>query len=93
MPELVARLVHHLSLVPRIERAILLVRGQKIMLDSDLATLYGVPTKALMQAVKRNLGEAESLRPQIVTLNRRRGKHRKYLPYAFTQEGIANSAR
>lgn len=86
----------------RIERAILLVRGQKIMLDSDLATLYGVPTKALIQAVKRNLArfptdfmfrlerrEAESLRSQIVTLNTRRGKHRKYLPYAFTQEGVA----
>lgn len=72
------------------------------MLDADLAVLYGVPTKVLLQAVRRNLvrfpsdfifqlgrKEARSLRPQIVTLNRGRGRHRKYLPYAFTQEGVA----
>src|SRR5439155_1234611 len=86
----------------RIERAILLVRGQKVILDADLAVLYGVPTRVLIQAVKRNLvrfptdfmfqltrAEAASLRSQIVILERGRGKHRKYLPYAFTQEGVA----
>ena len=86
----------------RIERAILLVRGQKVMLDADLAVLYGVPTGALVQAAKRNRvrfptdfmfqltrAEAVSLRSQIVNLERGRGKHRKYLPYAFTQEGVA----
>src|SRR5437899_5591184 len=72
------------------------------MIDADLAVLYGVPTGALIQAVKRNLvrfptdfmfqltrAEAASLRSQIVILERGRGKHRKYLPYAFTQEGVA----
>src|SRR5947199_9215420 len=86
----------------RIERAIFPIRGQKVMTDADLAVLYGVPTGALIQAVKRNLvrfptdfmfqltrAEAASLRSQIVILERGRGKHRKYLPYAFTQEGVA----
>ena len=86
----------------RIERAIFPIRGQKVMIDADLAVLYGVPTGALIQAVKRNLvrfptdfmfqltrAEAASLRSQIVILERGRGKHRKYLPYAFTQEGVA----
>jgi hypothetical protein len=85
----------------RIERAILLIRGQKVILDADLAVLYGVPG-ALIQAVKRNLvrfpsdfmvqltrAEAVALRSQTVNLERGRGKHRKYLPYAFTQEGVA----
>jgi hypothetical protein len=88
--------------VERIERAILLIRGHKVMLDTDLAVLYGVPTKALVQAVKRNLSrfppdfmfqlnreEAGSLWSRFVTLKRGRGRHRKYLPYAFTQEGVA----
>ena len=88
------------SLVPveRIERAILSIRGEKVMLDNDLAELYGVETKVLNQAVKRNAtrfppdfmfqltaGEWESLRSQFVTL--KRGEHRKYLPYAFTEHG------
>ena len=80
----------------RIERAILLVRGQKVMLDADLAALYRVPTKVLVQAVKRNLArfpndfmfrltveEAVRLRSQIVTSNVGRGG-RRYSPYAFT---------
>lgn len=92
-----------MSLVPveRIEKAILSIRGEKVMLDSDLAELYGVETKALNQAVKRNatrfpadfmfqLTQEEHddlvrLRSQIVTL--KRGEHRKYLPYAFTEHG------
>jgi hypothetical protein len=90
---------------------ILLVRGKKVMLDKDLAQLYGTPSKVLNQAVKRNLTrfpgdfmfqltkeEVESLRSQFVTLNEqveneqdrtKRGRHLKYLPYAFTQEGVA----
>ena len=81
------------------------IRGQQIMLDSDLAMLYGYEVKALNQQVKRNIGRfpddfmfrlteeevTQSLRSQIVTLNETsnsRGKHRKYLPYAFTEQGI-----
>jgi hypothetical protein len=92
------------SLVPveRIERAILLIRNRKVMLDADLASLYGVETRVLVQAVKRNLErfpadfmfqlskeEVDFLRSQIVTLKRGRGQHSKYLPYAFTEQGVA----
>ena len=88
--------------VERIEKAILLIRGQKVMLDRDLARLYGVSTKVFNQAVARNrrrfpedfmfrltAQEAEALRSQIVTLKTGRGKHSKYLPYAFTEQGVA----
>lgn len=84
-----------------IERRIYLIRGQKVMLDSDLAGLYEVPTKRLNEAVKRNAKrfptdfmfqltaeEAESLRSQIATSNIGRGG-RRYLPYAFTELGVA----
>jgi len=80
----------------------LLIRGQKVLLDTDLAELYGVETKALNRAVKRNFGrfpddfmiqltaeEAERLRFQIGTLKTGRGRHRKYRPYAFTEQGVA----
>ena len=92
------------NLVPteQIERLILLLRGHKAMLDADLAELYGVPTKVFNQAVKRNKDrfpsdfmfqltdkEFHSLRSQIVTLETGRGRHRKYLPYAFTEQGVA----
>jgi len=83
----------------RIERAIIVVRGEKVMLDSELAEIYGVETKALNQAVKRNAArfpadfmfqlspkEAESLRSQIVTSKAGRGG-RRYRPYAFTEHG------
>lgn len=86
----------------RIEKRILFVRGQKVMLDSDLAALYGVKTKVLNQAVSRNSErfpedflfqrteeEASRLRSQIVTLKVGRGQHRKYLPFAFTEQGVA----
>lgn len=89
-----------LILTERIERSILLLRGQKVMLDSDLAELYGVETKVLNRAVKRNIGrfpedfmfqltkeEYDSLRFQFGTL--KRGQHPKYLPHVFTQEGVA----
>ena len=84
------------------------IRGHKVLLSSDLAALYGVQTKALVQAVKRNLErfpsdfafqlteqEVRSLRSQIVTLDeaddppRGRGRHAKYVPYAFTEQGVA----
>ena len=84
----------------RIARCILVIRGRKVLLDADLAVLYGVPTKALVQAVKRNperfpadflfqidRREFDRLRSQIVTSNPRGG--RRYLPYAFTEQGVA----
>src|SRR5260370_20795665 len=87
--------------VELVERRIYVFRGQKVMLDTDLAELYQVPTKALNQAVRRNLDrfpedfmfqlneeEGDSLRSQIVTSNAGRGG-RRYLPYAFTELGVA----
>ncbi len=78
------------------------VRGMQVMLDSDLATLYGVETKNLNKAVARNSDrfpvkfrfiinkeESESLRFQIGTLKNERGKHPKYLPHVFTEQGVA----
>ena len=76
------------------------VRGAQIIIDRDLAKLYGVETKALNQAVKRNierfpedfmfrLTKDECLRSQIVTLNTGQGEHLKYMPYAFTENGVA----
>lgn len=84
----------------QIEAHILLVRGHKVMLDTDLAGMYEVEVKALNRAVKRNirrfpadfmfqLSPEEALRCQFGTLNKHRGKHRKYLPYAFTEQGVA----
>jgi phage regulator Rha-like protein len=76
------------------------IRGEKVILDSDLAKMFGVATKALKQAVRRNVGrfpsdfmfilskeESDSLRSQIVTL--KRGEHSKYLAFAFTEQGVA----
>jgi hypothetical protein len=84
----------------RIEKAILLIRGQKVMLDTDLAALYEVETRTLVQAVKRNLDrfpddfmfhltsdEWDNLRSQIVTSSQWGG--RRYPPYAFTEHGVA----
>jgi len=104
--------------VEHIERAILILRGHKVMLDADLAMLYGVETRSLVQAVKRNLErfpadfmfqlnveEAQRSRSQTVILNAepgeiidvsrsqsvtlKRGANIKYLPYAFTEQGVA----
>ena len=85
MPEIIAQRIH-------------LVRGQNVMLDADLASLYGVETRVLVQAVKRNLrrfpvdfmfqladAEWESLRSQNVTSKGRGG--RRYAPYVFTEHG------
>jgi hypothetical protein len=79
---------------------ILLIRGQKVMLDSDLAKLYGVDTKRLNQQVKRNIKrfpddfmfqikeeEYIALRSQIATSKAKGG--RRYLPYVFTEHGVA----
>ena len=97
---------HVTQLIPieRVEKLIHLARGEKVLLDADLAKLYGVETKALNQAVRRNLGrfpadfmfqltreESDTLfasRSQSVTLNKR-GTNIKYLPYAFTEQGVA----
>jgi len=92
------------SLIPaeRIEQSILLIRGSKVMLDADLADLYGVEIRALVQAVHRNherfpadfmfqltRDENAALRSQTVILKNGRGRHRKYLPYVFTEQGVA----
>ncbi|MBZ5555175.1 MAG: ORF6N domain-containing protein [Acidobacteriia bacterium] len=87
--------------VDRIERSIYLIRGQKVMLDRDLAKLYGVPTKRLNEQVRRNqrrfpgdflfqltAREIESLRSQIATSKQARGG-RRYAPLAFTEQGVA----
>ena len=83
-----------------IKSRILTVRGVQVMIDRDLAQLYGVDVKRLNEQVKRNaerfpsdfmfqLSKEECLRSQIATLNEARGKHLKYMPYAFTESGIA----
>ncbi len=84
-----------------IDRRIHLIRGQKVMLDSDLAELYQVEVRVLIQAVKRNIGrfpddfflqlspsEATALRSQFVTSKEGKGG-RRYLPYVFTELGVA----
>ena len=76
------------------------IRGQRVMLDRDLVEMYGVETRTLNQAVKRNierfpedfmfqLTKEECLRSQIVILNAEQGKHLKYMPYAFSEMGVA----
>ena len=78
------------------------VREQKVMLDYDLAELYETETKRLKEAVKRNKNrfpedfmfeltreEYNSLRTQFSTLEKGKGQHSKYLPYAFTEQGVA----
>jgi len=80
-----------------ISSRILTIRGVQVILDRDIAALYGVETKVLNQAVKRNaerfpadfmfqLDKEDCIRSQIVTLNGKRGEHLKYMPYAFTFE-------
>lgn len=84
-----------------ISNKIYFIRGQKVMLDSDLASLYEVETKRLNEQVKRNLSrfpsdfmfqlteiEYNSSRSQIATLKNGRGSNLKYLPFAFTEHGI-----
>lgn len=82
-----------------VKSKMIVVRGQSVLIDRDVATLYGVETRALNQAVKRNPGrfpegyiftmtKAECSRSQIVTLNGGRGSNIKYLPHAFTERGL-----
>src|SRR6266705_121421 len=90
--------------IARTEEAIInkiyLIRGQKVMLDEDLAELYGVETKQLKRQVRRNIerfpddfmyeltsNEYNALRSQFGTL--KRGQHSKYMPMAFTEQGVA----
>ncbi|MFA6187756.1 MAG: ORF6N domain-containing protein [Sulfuricurvum sp.] len=103
------------SIDDSIKNKIYTIRTMQVMVDSDLAELYGIETKVFNQAVKRNedrfpsnfmfqltyeeyeslrsqfvtLDNEEVLRSQIVTLENGRGKHRKYLPYVFTEQGVA----
>ena len=87
--------------VDSITSRIYLIRGLKVMIDRDLAELYGVPTKRLKEQVRRNIsrfpedfmfelseGEEALLRSQIATL-KGKGKHSKYLSMAFTEQGVA----
>lgn len=87
--------------VEKIENRILLIRGQKVLLDADLAELYGAETRILIRAVRRNLErfptdfmfqlnnqEVVSLRSQFGISNKGRGG-RRYSPYAFTEYGVA----
>ncbi len=104
-----------MEIIRSIQKRIYEIRGERVMLDRDLAALYETETKALNLAVKRNikrfppdfmfqltkeeleslrfqfetLETAYSLRSQIVTLETGRGQHSKYLPYAFTEQGVA----
>jgi len=91
------------ELIPleRIQHTILLIHGEKVMLDSDLAILYGIETRSLIQAMRRNAErflddfafqltpeELTKLRSQIVTSSSAHGG-RRYLPYVFTEQGVA----
>jgi hypothetical protein len=89
--------------IERIENAILLIRGEKVILDTELAALYGAETRSLIQAVKRNRErfpadfmfqltrkEFDGLRSQFVISKSRGG--RRYLPYTFTEHGAVMAA-
>ncbi len=88
--------------IERIEQRIILIRGQKVMLDRDLAELYGIETKTLKQAVRRNIDrfpddfmflldreEVAILRSQFVTSRSENWGGSRYLPMAFTEQGVA----
>jgi DNA-binding transcriptional MerR regulator len=90
-----------LTAAPAIDKRILVIRGRRVMLDEDLADLYGVETKRLIEQVKRNCerfpkdfmfqldgSEAAALRSQIATSSVKRGG-RRYAPYVFTEQGVA----
>ena len=91
--------------VETITHAIREIRGQRVLLDAELAALYGVTTKRLNEQVRRNLDrfpadfmfqltaeEAGALRSQSATLKAGRGQHRKYPPFAFTEHGAIMAA-
>jgi hypothetical protein len=105
------------ALIPeQLAPLVIRLRHENVILDSDIADLYGVPVGRLNEAVKRNIerfpadfmfqltekelqnlksqiaissSDTKALRSQIATLNSKRGQHRKYLPYAFTEQGVA----
>lgn len=89
----------------QIAQSILVLRGHRVLLDTELAGLYGVSTKRFNEQVRRNRArfpgdfmfqltddELTALRSQIATLKSGRGQHRKYLPYAFTEHGAIMAA-
>jgi phage regulator Rha-like protein len=89
----------------RIGRVIRFIRDRRVILDTEVASLYGVETRALVQAIKRNTGkfpqdflfrltprETAALRSQNVILKAGRGQHRKYPPYALTEHGALMAA-
>jgi ORF6N domain len=103
-----------MQIIQHIQNKIYEIRGLRVMLDKDLASIYEVETKVLNQAVKRNIRrfpidfmfqltkdefealrfqietlENDFLRSQIVTLKNGRGQHPKFMPYAFTEQGVA----
>jgi ORF6N domain len=91
--------------IESIALSIATLRGQRVIVDTDLATLYGVPAKRLNEQVKRNAArfppdfmfrlsdeEVAALRSQNATLKTGRGQHRKYLPYVFTEHGAIMAA-
>jgi len=91
--------------VEHITQSILVLRGHRVLLDTELAVLYGVSTKRFNEQVRRNRErfpadfmfqltdeELAALRSQIATLKGGRGQHRKYLPYAFTEHGAIMAA-
>jgi phage regulator Rha-like protein len=104
-----------MQIIQSIQNRIYEIRGERVMLDRDLAILYNIETRILNQAVKRNpkrfppdfmfqltkeefeslrsqietLDSSNSLTSQIVTLKTGRGKHTKFMPYAFTEQGVA----
>lgn len=91
--------------VEAIAQSIFVLRGQKVIIDTDLAALYGVTTKRFNEQVRRNLGrfpadfmfqlsetEWAALRSQFATLKTGRGQHRKYQPYVFTEHGAIMAA-
>lgn len=91
--------------VEAIASCIVILRGQRAIVDADLAALYGVPTKRLNEQVRRNAErfpadfmfalsqeEWDALRSQSATLKTGRGQHRKYLPFAFTEHGAIMAA-
>ena len=88
-----------------VERSIFVLRGHRVIMDTDLAALYGVTVSRFNEAVKRNArrfpddfafvltkGEYAALRSQIAILKPGRGEHRKYLPYVFTEHGAVMAA-
>lgn len=104
-PDSLTALVPAAPAVESIALSIASLRGQRVILDADLAALYGVEIRRLNEQIKRNLDrfpadfmfrltadEFDSLRSQFATLKTGRGQHRKYLPYAFTEHGAIMAA-